>query len=146
MSNKEKGRNTVKAISLWQPWASAMALGFKKIETRSWSTNYRGFLLIHAAKKVIQWPDIRTQAMFDGIVSQPSDLPLGQILCVVNLIGCELIRVLNCPLTYSEQVWGDYTSGRYKWITKDLQEISPFPYRGRQGLFDVPDILVHTQL
>uniref|UniRef100_A0A6M3J354 ASCH domain-containing protein n=1 Tax=viral metagenome TaxID=1070528 RepID=A0A6M3J354_9ZZZZ len=36
----------MKAISLWQPWASAMALGWKKIETRSWGTSYRGPPLI----------------------------------------------------------------------------------------------------
>ena len=32
----------MKAISLWQPWASAVALGSKRVETRSWSTSYRG--------------------------------------------------------------------------------------------------------
>lgn len=40
----------MKAISLWQPWASLIAHGVKTIETRSWSTPYRGPLAIHAAK------------------------------------------------------------------------------------------------
>ncbi|MBP0020973.1 MAG: ASCH domain-containing protein, partial [Cyanobacteria bacterium SBLK] len=31
-----------KAISLWQPWASLIAMGRKKFETRHWSTDYRG--------------------------------------------------------------------------------------------------------
>jgi len=48
----------IKAISLWQPWASAMALGFKKNETRHWATKYRGPLLIHAAQKIINWPSM----------------------------------------------------------------------------------------
>lgn len=38
----------MKAISLTQPWASLIALGYKRIETRSWSTTYRGPLAIHA--------------------------------------------------------------------------------------------------
>lgn len=42
----------VRALTLWQPWASLVALGLKRIETRSWSTPYRGRLLIHAAAKV----------------------------------------------------------------------------------------------
>jgi hypothetical protein len=46
----------VKAITLWQPWASLVALGVKSIETRSWSTSYRGPLAIHAAKKVVKGP------------------------------------------------------------------------------------------
>lgn len=32
----------MKAISLWQPWASAIAVGAKRVETRSWATKYRG--------------------------------------------------------------------------------------------------------
>ncbi|HVM07165.1 MAG TPA: ASCH domain-containing protein [Acidimicrobiales bacterium] len=40
----------MKAISLWQPWASLIAYGVKTIETRSWSTPYRGRIAIHAAK------------------------------------------------------------------------------------------------
>lgn len=42
----------MKALSLWQPWASLIVNGSKSVETRSWSTSYRGPLLIHAAK---QW-------------------------------------------------------------------------------------------
>ncbi len=40
----------MKALTLWQPWASAVAVGAKRIETRAWSTEYRGPLAIHAAK------------------------------------------------------------------------------------------------
>lgn len=40
----------MKALSLWQPWASLIAIGAKRLETRSWSTPYRGLLAIHAAK------------------------------------------------------------------------------------------------
>lgn len=43
-------RAMCKAISLWQPWASLIAYGVKTIETRSWSTSYRGPIAIHAAK------------------------------------------------------------------------------------------------
>ena len=41
----------MKALTLWQPWASLIAVGAKTIETRSWSTKYRGPLAIHAAKR-----------------------------------------------------------------------------------------------
>jgi hypothetical protein len=42
----------IKAISLWQPWASLMAAGVKLHETRHWWTSYRGPLAIHAAKRI----------------------------------------------------------------------------------------------
>ena len=47
----------MKAISLWQPWASLCVLpgpngrAVKTIETRSWPTKYRGPLAVHAAKR-----------------------------------------------------------------------------------------------
>lgn len=40
----------MKALSLTQPWASLIAIGAKRVETRSWSTNHRGPVAIHAAK------------------------------------------------------------------------------------------------
>lgn len=42
----------MKAMSVWQPWASAIASGAKRYETRSWATRYRGPIAICAAKKV----------------------------------------------------------------------------------------------
>lgn len=40
----------MKALSLYQPWATPVVAGFKRLETRSWRTDYTGRLLIHAAK------------------------------------------------------------------------------------------------
>lgn len=48
----------MKALTLWQPWASLIALGVKTIETRGWSTNYRGPLAIHAAKRPPKAADV----------------------------------------------------------------------------------------
>ena len=41
----------IKAITLWEPWAILIVGGYKRWETRSWSTGYRGPLAIHAAKQ-----------------------------------------------------------------------------------------------
>ena len=40
----------MKAITIKQPWATLIAEGIKKYEFRSWNTNYRGKILIHAGK------------------------------------------------------------------------------------------------
>lgn len=39
----------MKALTIWQPWASLLACGGKRFETRSWATSYRGPIAIHAA-------------------------------------------------------------------------------------------------
>src|SRR6266699_6473957 len=43
-------RDTIPALTMTDPWGSLVAAGAKRIETRSWSTAYRGPLAIHVAK------------------------------------------------------------------------------------------------
>lgn len=40
----------MKVLTVKEPWASLIINGYKKYEFRSWKTNYRGKLLIHAGK------------------------------------------------------------------------------------------------
>ena len=53
-NSKQESQDTIaqiKAISLHPPYASLIKMGLKHFETRSWPTNYRGKLVICAAKK-----------------------------------------------------------------------------------------------
>lgn len=87
---------TMKTITLWQPWASLVALGVKTIETRSWSTPHRGALAIHAAARVPPPLEIGDYAVRhlgpDRVlcgVNTPlitKSLPLGAVVAVSNLI------------------------------------------------------------
>lgn len=43
----------MKVLSIKEPYASLIKNNIKKIETRSWKTNYRGKLYIHASKKTL---------------------------------------------------------------------------------------------
>lgn len=84
----------MKALTLSQPWASLVAIGAKRIETRSWGTNYRGPLAIHAAKN---FSDIARQLCYtepfasalidvEGVLYSNSDeLPTGVVVAVVEL-------------------------------------------------------------
>ncbi len=74
----------MKAITLWQPWASLIAIGAKKIETRSWATKYRGPLAIHAAIKAVEKPlyiDQRFIRLLQNAgYNKPDDLLKGYIV------------------------------------------------------------------
>lgn len=99
----------MKAISLHQPWASAVACGSKLIETRSWKTSYRGPLAIHAAKRCNKmellsfhcccwnWTGALWKIDFGtkpGLSKEASDapaeskLPFGAVIAVCNLADC----------------------------------------------------------
>jgi hypothetical protein len=73
-----------------------------------------------------------------GLFSQ--EMKYGMAVCVVNLIRCD--RVGWAEPSTLEHALGDYTPGRFAWVTNDLRPIWPFPVRGQQGLFDVPDELI----
>ena len=125
----------MKAISLWQPWASAIAMGLKSIETRSWSTSYRGLLVIHAAKRWTKHQDaILRESTLDPLVV---GLPLGAIIAVGRLVDCRPVDQLI--LDRRERRWGDYSAGRFGWTLTHVERLrEPIPFIGRQGLFTVP--------
>lgn len=93
---------TMKALTLWQPWASLVALGVKTIETRSWATRYRGPLAIHAAtrkpKEYEQVGQYVVHEMSNGswaaFLHDEDDigpglrLPLGAIVATCTLTAC----------------------------------------------------------
>ncbi len=91
----------MKLITLWEPWATLMAIGAKKIETRHWSTHYRGWLAIHAAKRFTADEDtqcwmspFREALNAAHIPVEPYrsgrrfQFPLGCIIAVTKLVGC----------------------------------------------------------
>lgn len=133
----------MKAISLWEPWASAMAMGAKRIETRSWPTSYRGPLLICASKRPMDavGQEIRITLADHGFFFTPR---YGMAVCVVDLIRCDVIAPYERDgLEYE---LGDFTPGRYAWTTANVRPVMPFAVSGRQGLFEVDTALVNQAL
>jgi activating signal cointegrator 1 len=132
----------MKALSLWQPWASAIAIGVKRIETRHWPTNYRGPLLIHAAKRKTDVADEIEDLELDLDLTT---LPFGALVAVARLVDCR--RTDGLAVSDREAMLGNYSTGRFGWILEDIRAFSdPIPYRGAQGLFNVPDDTVRSAL
>lgn len=133
----------MKALTIIQPWATLVATGAKKIETRSWKTDYRGPLAIHAAKGFPKWArntcywEPFQQALAQAGITDPDQLPRGVVISVCTLIECQRIKSDNLP-DASERFFGDYRSGRYAWILRDVRPvIPPIPARGAQGLWEI---------
>jgi len=134
----------IKSLTLHQPWASFMALGLKRNETRSWKANYHGPLAIHAALRKPKIGDhIPCFDLAIQTIGQPMNWQYGKILCVVDLEGWLYIpdkleqKEIVEMLTYPESILGDYSLGRYVWQTKMIQVFDePIPAKGKQGLWD----------
>ena len=129
----------MKALSIWQPWASLIVLGYKKIETRSWSTNYRGQIVIHAAKRKPKKVEIDFLAQAPELAFlHDYDLFLGRALAICELTDCQLMTdELIEQQGELELHCGDWQPRRYAWQLQLIKAIdSPIPVQGKQGLWE----------
>ena len=122
----------MKALSLTQPWATAIALGLKQWETRSWPTHLRGEICIHASKAFPKWA--REFAAEHNL----RDLPLGAIICVCDLTECRQTHTLIGEIDDEEIEMGDYAPGRYAFKLENVRVLAtPVPARGALGFWPV---------
>jgi hypothetical protein len=139
----------MKALTLTQPWATLVAIGAKRIETRDWMTRHVGELLITASKKFPS--DARhlcPTAPFSTALGMET-LHTGCALAVVDMIQCwrfdhrteQLIIARSAArlLPPYERYFGDYTSGRAGFVFRNIRRLTtPIPCRGSLGLWEVP--------
>jgi hypothetical protein len=131
----------MKTITLHQPWTSLITEGFKRYETRSWSTPYRGLLAIHAGKK---WDDELRDIAGDLAERFPElskyiqhTPPLGAVLGICRLVHCCETKAVRNGLSKLERAVGDYGDGRFAWKLQLLEVFeTPIPAAGAQKLWD----------
>jgi hypothetical protein len=138
-----------KVLTLWQPWATLLAIGAKKIETRPIFTNWtieRGTYLIHAAKKWTSELDaISKQTPFKEVL-KGYPLSLGCIIGSIDVIECKpiiesndniiLVGSKDIYVTGNELAFGDYREGRYAWICQNPKHLkTPISYSNGQGYY-----------
>lgn len=150
----------IRAVPLWQPWASLVAVGAKRIETRpkpAPSTILGQRVVIHACLTPRElWRtrderDIRAalkSARDAGTLAEVDDaLPLGHLLATAVVTGTELMDNAFCARLYQqdpqEHAFGWYRPGRHAWFLGDVRPLpAPVPFKGKQGIFLVPNELV----
>ena len=103
-----------KAISLKQPWANLVASGKKSIETRKWTTFYRGDLVICSSQK-------------------PNIHPAGYALCIA-----ELYRIEPMQKKHEKKACIKVYKGANAWFLRNLRPITPpVSVKGKLGVFDL---------
>ncbi len=156
------------AISLWQPWASLIAVGAKPYETRDWAPPARligSRIAIHAARKPVHLA-CRHVIIADLFAMERAlrpvrldEVPLGVVVATAVLAGAyQCAHAVAVPEAYAVvgrgvpgspardlvpiDAFGDYAPGRWAWLLTDVVRLDPpVPARGAQGFFrvEVPD-------
>ena len=120
------------AITICQPYAELIVRGDKPIENRSWPTNYRGNIAIHAGKSRA-WMD-------DGDDERYSDPPLafGAIVGVAEIVACLNRDAKEWPERWRHLQEHEHANGPWCWVFENIRRVRPIPYRGAQGLWIYP--------
>jgi hypothetical protein len=142
----------MKVLSLLQPWASLVVIGAKKFECRSWKTEYRGSIIIHASATK---PNRREKLFFEQdsffkkYIENLEFLPYGALIGKVVLKDIYRTEWLlqNLEMMPYHQ-WGqelafdDYSPNRYAWQLEQAEKFSTvLPIKGSLGLWEYKGLI-----
>jgi len=137
---------TIKALSLKQPYAWLIANGYLLVDDRSWGTQYRGPVLIHASLGVY--------AEYYDYLCTNTDIPLpskdklerGGVVGIANLVLC--CQPDNLPASVSREQRAHFSGVHQQYFGFLFEQATPIrllPCRGKLGLFDIDfDALLAT--
>lgn len=107
-----------KALSIRQPWVHHIFFDGKPVENRSWATDYRGDVLIHAS------------SVFDGKAAEKRSFqidhphaPFGALVGIVEITDC---------VTEMDSEW---FFGPYGFVMTNKRLVTPIPCKGALGFF-----------
>lgn len=123
----------MKVLTLKQPWATLVAEGIKEYEFRSWKTNYRGKVLIHAGTGI----DKNDMEKFDDL---NLNFPSKKIITEVELVEClELDDELNEKIINENNIaYSTKKRSGYAWMLKNAKKINiEKEIKGQLGLWNI---------
>lgn len=140
------GGAKLKALSMMQPYAWLFANGLLTIDDRTWPTQYRGPVAIHASQKFHQpyYDFLRKYTRVQ--LPEPNQFEYGGIVGVAELTGClppvaPAGTSLDNPDLRRSHLGAP---GHYGLVFENARPVEFVTFRGNRGLFDVPGNLVLT--
>lgn len=140
----------MRALTVCQPYAELIARGVKRVENRTWEMLYRGPLLIHAGKS-------RKFLSEDNFGISLEEMSWGAVIAAVDVIACKHItqiqaemkktHIIRQPTDFPSHLefllHHEHVEGPYCIVLGNIRRLSqPIPYKGAQGIFNVPTHLV----
>lgn len=122
--------DNMKVITIKQLWASLIVNGFKEYEFRSWKTNYRGKILIHAGLST-------DNNMLKKLLGYNLEYTKGAIIGEADLVDCILVeeKLDGCLRNINSIVYGNNHIGNYAWKLENIKKYdNPIYIKGKLGL------------
>ena len=139
----------MKAITIWQPWASLISMGAKPYEFRRWAAPKSIVgqrIAIHAGARKMKRDEIQelllskqgtaldediARPYLEKVLTAPGSAPLSAVVCTA---------VLGRPRR-ATALFGGADSNRvdhhvWAWPLTEIEPCPPYPARGAQGFWD----------
>lgn len=138
----------MKALTIIQPWASLIAWGEKKYETRHWkptSMKKGDLLTIHAGKQFgkeelayCNGERFRSVLLQHGIsIVTRDNMPRGAVIAIAELVAVFRTEDIVRTLSMQERAFGNYGPRRYAWELKIICKLpEPISCAGEQSLWN----------
>lgn len=123
----------MKVLTIKEPWATLIIEGYKKYEFRSWKTNYRGKILIHAGLSL-------EKDQLEKFKDYNLECSKGMIIGEAELVDCILVtdefdKELKSidPIVYGNS--GHVQN--YAWKLENVKKYDEgIPVKGKLGLWN----------
>lgn len=126
----------MKALTIDVYWAWLIAFHDKRVENRSWRTNYHGPLAIHAGKSSARDRDAIAWISENCELDLPSASEIDELRgCVVAI--CELVGCVSLE-EYLEHGKDKYAFGPWCWAIESVSPLKrPVQAIGKQGIWNL---------
>ncbi len=125
----------MKAITIKQPWATLIAKGYKEYEFRTWKTNYRGDVLIHAGKSI----DKKAMERFKYL---NLDYPIGCIIAKAKIADCVFVdeafkqKMFSKDKNVYKNLLINDDKKHYGFKVEDIEQINPIYVDGKLSFWE----------
>lgn len=127
-----------KVLSLKQPYAWLIANGYLLVDDRTWGTQYRGPLLIHASKGLYEQYYDYIKSRTDIPLPTKDKLEYGGVIGVANLVHC--CRPGDLPEGVSRQQRAHFGGVHQEYFGFLFEQATPLafiPCPGKLGIFEI---------
>jgi mannitol-specific phosphotransferase system IIBC component len=129
---------TIKALSLKQPYAWLIANGYLLVDDRTWGTQYRGPILIHASKGLYEVYYDYVKANTNIPLPSKDKLEFGGVVGIANLVLCCQPGDVPKGISREQRVhFGGVHEEYFGFLFEQARPLPLLPCRGKLGIFDI---------
>jgi hypothetical protein len=128
----------VKALSLKQPYAWLIANGYLLVDDRTWGTQYRGPILIHASKGLYEQYYDYIKANTDIPLPSKDQLEYGGVVGVANLVLCCQPDKVPAGISRQQRAhFGGLNKAYFGFLFEQARPVPLMPCPGKLGIFEI---------